>query len=86
MRTILGARDGDHDHWLTFFRDPEEHVLALMMEAEGLAASAREGLGIGHAAAARRRRRLQRQRHEGRASRSRAADLAAVSAAKPKRG
>jgi catechol 2,3-dioxygenase-like lactoylglutathione lyase family enzyme len=23
----------DHDLWMTFFRDPDEHVLALMMEA-----------------------------------------------------
>src|SRR5215469_17759666 len=23
----------DHDLWMTFFRDPDEHILALMMEA-----------------------------------------------------
>jgi hypothetical protein len=23
----------DHDLWMTFFRDPDDHALALMMEA-----------------------------------------------------
>jgi methylmalonyl-CoA/ethylmalonyl-CoA epimerase len=23
----------DHDLWMTFFRDPDDHILALMMEA-----------------------------------------------------
>ena len=30
---LLVAPMPDHDLWMTFFRDPDEHVLALMMEA-----------------------------------------------------
>lgn len=29
----LTAPMEDHDLWMTFFRDPDDHVLALMMEA-----------------------------------------------------
>ena len=40
-RPHLVARMDDHDLWMAFFKDPDGHVFALMMEApKGYACSA----------------------------------------------